>query len=263
MSRPGGSSAGAVPAGPRDWDAETYHRTSDFQLGLGEEVLERLTLRGDETVLDAGCGTGRVTRLLAQRLPRGRVIAVDGSADMVRKAREELPANCTVKLADLVELRLDEPVDAILSTAVFHWITDHDRLFDRLHAALRPGGRLVAQCGGRGNVAAVLRAIAAVRDESPFDRYLSGWTGPWNFASPEETRERLRRAGFRGAQTWLEPRPTVPEEPAEYLRTVTLGRHLDRLPEDLRDSFVEAVLGHLGDRPEIDYVRLNVDACRP
>lgn len=253
----------SIARSARDWDAETYHRTSDFQLGLGTEVLERLPLQGHETVLDAGCGTGRVTRLLAERLRRGRVIAVDASPDMVRKAREELPASCAVQVADLSDLELEEPVDAILSTAVFHWIPDHDRLFARLHAALRPAGRLVAQCGGRGNVDRVSRALRELQELPPFDDSLSGWRGPWQFPSPEITRVRLERAGFADVSTWLEPRPMVPDEPREYLRTVTLGPHLERLPEDLHDAFVDAVLARLGEPPEIDYVRLNIEARRP
>lgn len=258
-----GARSAPMARSPRDWDADTYHRVSDFQLALGAEVLDRLPLAGDETVLDAGCGTGRVTRLLAERLPRGRVLAVDGSADMVAKAREGLPANCEVAVANLTELELDRPVDAVLSTAVFHWIPDHEVLFRRLHVALRPGGRLVAQCGGEGNVAAVRRAVEAVRAQDRFVAYLGAWQGPWNFASPEETRARLEGAGFDRVETWLEPRPMVPGEPAEYLRTVTLGLHLERLPEELHDPFVGAVLERLGDPPEIDYVRLNLYARRP
>ena len=116
-------------------------------------MIERIPLRGDETALDAGCGTGRVTRLLAERLPRGRVIAVDGSRAMVEEATErlaDLAPRVSVRHGNLLELELDEPVDLIVSTATFHWILDHDALFRRLFAALRPGGRLVAQCGGRG-----------------------------------------------------------------------------------------------------------------
>lgn len=259
----GGSRVSPMARSARDWDAATYHRVSDFQLELGAEVLARLPLEGDETVLDAGCGTGRVTRLLAERLPRGRVIAVDGSADMVAKAREVLPGDCEVRQADLVELALEAPVDAILSTAVFHWIPDHDRLFTRLYAALRPGGRLVAQCGGEGNVQSVFRAIRSVREEPPYREFLSGWEGPWTFSSPEDAHARLARAGFDGIRTWLEARPMIPADPAEYLRTVTLGLHLERLPEQHRDGFVEAVVEHLGEPPEIDYVRLNVEARRP
>ena len=114
---------------PRDWDASTYERLSAPLTEMGTDVLDRLVLRGDETVLDAGCGTGGVTRLLRERLPRGRVIAVDGAPSMVAQARELLPADVDVRQADLLELELDVPVDAVLSTATFHWVTDHERLF--------------------------------------------------------------------------------------------------------------------------------------
>src|SRR5918997_7208165 len=138
-------------AKPRDWDAATYERLSAPIEAMGRDVLSRLELAGDETVLDAGCGTGRVTAALVERLPRGRVIAVDGSRAMVEEARRRLPASVDVLQADLLELELEELVDAIVSTATFHWIGDHDRLFARLRESLRPGGRLVAQCGGGGN----------------------------------------------------------------------------------------------------------------
>ena len=254
---------GSMATGPREWDADVYHRSSDFQLELGREVLDRLALRGDEAALDAGCGTGRVTLALAERLPRGRVIAVDASADMVRRARADLPDRCEVRQADLLELTLDRPVDAILSTAVFHWIDDHHRLFSRLHDALRPGGRLAAQCGGEGNVERVRGPLRDLSVSEPFAEHLSDWVDPWLFPSPEQTSRRLARAGFTDVSCWLEPRELTPEHPHEYLRTVTLGFHLARLPEELHDRFVDAVVERLPQPPTLDYVRLNIDARRP
>jgi trans-aconitate 2-methyltransferase len=246
----------------RDWDAATYDRVSGPQVEWAERVLERLPLRGDETVLDAGCGSGRVTRLLLDRLPRGRVVAVDSAPSMVEHARAALdPSRSTVFQADLTDLELDESVDAAFSNAVFHWIGDHDALFERMHAALRPGGRLVAQCGGRGNVERFHAAATEVAAERPFAEHLAGWRGPWNFAGAEETAERLERAGFTDVETWLEPYPVVPEDPSGFIRTVCLGHHLERLPEELRDGYVEAVRARSG--PEIDYVRLNIEAKRP
>jgi trans-aconitate 2-methyltransferase len=243
----------------RDWDAATYDRVSAPQVEWAGRVLERLPLRGDETVLDAGCGSGRVTAMLLERLPRGRVVAVDAAPSMVEHAREALdPARATVFPADLTELTLDEPVDAAFSNAVFHWIADHDALFARLHAALRPGGRLVAQCGGRGNVERFHAAARAVASEPPYAEHLGGWEGPWNFASAEATADRLERAGFTEVETWLEPYPVSPGDPTGYLRTVCLGYHLEQLPEELRAPYVEAVRERCG--TELDYVRLNIDA---
>jgi trans-aconitate 2-methyltransferase len=248
--------------GPRDWDAATYDRVSDPQVEWALEVLDRLPLRGDETVLDAGCGSGRVTRLLLERLPRGRVVAVDAAPAMVEQARAALGDRATVLLADLAELELDEPFDAVFSNAVFHWVADHERLFTRLHAALRPGGRLVAQCGGEGNVERFLAVARTVAEEPPFSDYLAGWTGTWRFKAADETARRLESAGFVEVSCWLERRVATPAEPRPYLASICLGAHLERLPAQLRDRYVDAVLARIGEPPVLDYVRLNIDARR-
>jgi trans-aconitate 2-methyltransferase len=247
---------------PRDWDATSYERVSGPLETMGREVLDRLDLRGDERVLDAGCGTGRVTAALLERLPRGEVVAVDGSAAMVEAARERLGGAADVRVADLLELELDRPVDAILSTATFHWIADHDRLFARLLAALKPGGRLVAQCGGAGNITELKAAAERVGEREPFAAALAGWPGPWYFASTTETAERLRRLGWVDVWTWSYHVRVTPEDPREYIGTVALGSHLDRLDPDLRGPFVDAVIAGL-EEPVADYVRLNILARRP
>jgi trans-aconitate 2-methyltransferase len=242
---------------PREWNAPSYERVSAPLEAMGRDVLDRLDLAGDERVLDAGCGTGRVTAALVERLPDGEVIAVDGSQAMVDETKARLGDAVEAFAADLAELVLDRPVDAILSTATFHWIGDHERLFARLHAALKPGGRLVAQCGGAGNVASLHDAIAAV-DHPAF----AGWAGPWNFATTRETKARLEAAGFRDVWTWPQHVPVTPEDPREYVATVMLGSHLERLDPGDRDAFVDAVLGEL-DEPVVEYVRLNILARRP
>src|SRR5512144_2792874 len=168
--------------GAREWDAETYDAVSDPQFEWGMEVLERLELRGDEVAVDAGCGSGRVTAELIERLPKGRVIAIDGSAAMVEKAKERLGDRADYLVSDLLELELAEPADLVFSTATLHWIPDHDALFARLRAALKPGGRLVAQCGGKGNVATHTEAIAAVAARPEFGQHLTQAKGLWNFA---------------------------------------------------------------------------------
>ncbi len=242
---------------PRDWDAASYQRVSAPQEAMGREVLARLELRGDERVLDAGCGTGRVTAALLERLPRGEIIAVDGSPAMVQETRERLGDAVDARVADLTELTLAPPVDAILSTATFHWIADHDRLFARLYAALRPGGRLVAQCGGEGNIAAVRAAIDRVEEPA-----LAGWAGPWNFSSPADAAGRLDAAGFHDVWTWRQHVWVAPDDLHEYLATVVLGSHLERLAPERRTPFVAAVAAEL-DAPGVDYVRLNLLARRP
>lgn len=248
----------------RDWNAASYDRVSGPQVAWAREVLERLPLEGHETVLDAGCGSGRVTRLLLERLPHGRVVAVDASPSMVEKAREALPAErCEFHVQNLAELELPEPVDAIFSNAVFHWIPDHHALFEHLFAALRPGGRLVAQCGGQGNIDELRVLGDRIAQEEPFAPYFQGWSGPWNYQAPEATAERLERIGYTDVNCWRQERPVTPDEPFEYLKTVCMGAHLEQLPEPLRDRFVETVRSRSGDPLVLSYVRLNIEAGRP
>lgn len=222
----------------------------------GLEVLARLPLSGTETVLDAGCGTGRVTAALRDRLPEGRVVALDASARMLEEARRRLGDDRMEYLqADLLLPLTLEPVDAVLSTATFHWVPDHDALFANLARVLRPGGALVAQCGGSGNIASVIAVLATVGD---------GWVGAHYFASPEETERRLQASGFGEIRTWLEERTTVVEpgpQFREYLTTVVLGSHLERLSPADHQGFVDEVVSRLG-APVLDYVRLNIEAER-
>jgi trans-aconitate 2-methyltransferase len=244
-----------------EWDSRSYDRVSAPQQAWGRDVLQRLRLQGDETVLDAGCGSGQVTEMLLQLLPAGRVIAVDSSPSMVETAKQRLGPRADVCLLDLLDLDLEQPVDAVFSTATFHWIADHDRLFHRLHDALRPAGRLVAQCGGEGNVQRVHQVADQVASGGPFAAYLQGWQGPWNFSSPARAQAALRGCGFSDVRCWLVPAPVIPARPREFLRTVILGAHLQRLPPKLKEPFVTAVQERLGDPPTIDYVRLNIDAA--
>jgi trans-aconitate 2-methyltransferase len=246
----------------REWDGQSYDRISGPMEALGRGVLARLELDGDEVVLDAGCGSGRITEAILERLPRGRVIAVDASPSMVQAARARFDGRDRVEvlLADLLDVELEEPVDAILSTATFHWIADHERLFRRLHALLRPAGRLVAQCGGEGNIDILRGRAKTIIAREPYAEHFRDWRPPWNYADPLETRQRLLDAGFLTAECWLTPAPTEPEHAREFLATIVLGPHVQQLPEDLREPFMDEVLALVGEPVVVDYVRLNMDA---
>jgi trans-aconitate 2-methyltransferase len=244
---------------PTDWNAASYDKVADPQARWGAEVLARLPLAGDETVLDAGCGTGRVTELLLARLPRGRVVGLDASASMLEQARSRLARfgdQVIYVQADLEgPLPLAQPVDAVLSTATFHWVLDHDALFANLSAVLRPGGWLMAQCGGFGNVDTMLRIATEVNP---------GFHRPHNFQTAEATRERLERTGFDPIETWLSDAPTsfeTPEQFEAFLETVCLRTFLEELPADRRPGFVREVAARLPERT-LDYVRLNITAQR-
>ncbi|MGO9751207.1 MAG: class I SAM-dependent methyltransferase [Solirubrobacteraceae bacterium] len=248
---------------PRDWDAATYDRVSDIQLGWALEQLARLELRGDEIVLDAGCGSGRVTALLLDMAPQGHVYGVDVAPSMAAHAAQALGERATVLCQDLVALKLPEPVEVIFSNATFHWVADHDSLFASLHRALKPSGRLVAQCGGRGNIDRFRATADAVAREQPYAPHFERWQQPWNYATAADTEARLLDAGFEEVSCWLEPKRVTPAEPRAFIQTVCLVRHLDPLPEDLRAPFVDDVLARVQTPLVLDYVRLNMTARKP
>lgn len=251
-----------------DWDAATYDRVAAPQEQWGLRVLERLELDGGETVLDAGCGSGRLTRHLVERLPEGRVIGVDASPAMVGKARENLGDRVELRVENLLDLDLSdgrggtERVDAVFSNAAFHWVADHDRLFSRLSAALVPGGAIEAQCGGQGNVAELESALLSLEGDERFAPYLRTMVRPWNFASVGDTITRLERSGFESVRCWLEDAEVRPPEPRAYVAASGLSEHLDRLPGELHDVFLDALLESMPQPLTLQYVRLNISARR-
>jgi trans-aconitate 2-methyltransferase len=248
---------------PREWDARTYDSLPLPHLRWGRRTLARLPLRGDERVLDAGCGTGRDTAGLLDRLPDGRVVALDGSVRMLEQLRTRLADRLDrveVVRADLTRrpLPFDGEVDAVFSVAAFHWIEDHAALFAALAERMRPGARLVSDCGGRGNIAGVNAAVADVTGKT------EDGADTWEFAGVEDTRERLAAAGFTDIEVALRPDPATlePGEQLEaFLATVLLGAHLDDMPEDEHEGFVKAVAARLA-QPVVDYVRLEISAVR-
>jgi len=252
----------------REWDAGEYEKLSAPQTRWGVEVLERLGARGDEDAIDAGCGTGRVTELLLAKLPGGSVLAVDGSQAMVEAARRRFAGESRVRVErqDLLSLQVEEPVDLIFSTATFHWIADHDRLFESLALALRPHGRLVAQCGGEGNIARATRATKETIEEERFKDYFEDWQDDKYYADAQTTAGRLEAAGFEEIETWLHDEVAAfdsVDELARFLATVVLGGHLERLPQEERAPFAAAVAAKIeavDGTPALDYVRLNIMA---
>lgn len=254
----------------REWDAAEYEKLSAPMTRWGAGIVGRLETRGDEVAIDAGCGTGRVTELLLEKLPEGSVLAVDSSSAMVEATRGRFAGDPRVRVErqDLLSLEVRERADFILSTATFHWIPDHDRLFHVLAQALKPGGRLVAQCGGEGNISRATRAANEVMQSERFRPYFEGWRDDKYYADPASTRGRLEAAGFEGIETW--PHEEVAafdtaEELARYLGAIVLGGHVARLPEELQGPFTMGVAERIvamGGRPDLDYVRLNIVARR-
>jgi trans-aconitate 2-methyltransferase len=254
-----------------DWNAASYHEVSKPQQAWGLRVLDRIAASGTEHAVDIGCGTGRLTAELAGRLPGGRVVGVDRSASMLEAAaawlRSESPSTSLV-LADAAALPFRRAFDIAFSTATFHWVHDHGALFRSIILALRPGGRLVAQCGGGPNVA-LLHARAERLMRTRYAPWFDGWRDPWYFADVDSTRRRLAAAGFEDIDVSLEEAPTTFPDArafAEFITTVCVREHLNKLSRADRQVFVdELTVAAAADSPAftIDYWRLNISARRP
>jgi trans-aconitate 2-methyltransferase len=257
----------------KEWNATLYHQISAPQVSWGKKVLSRVSLRGDERLLDAGCGTGRLTRDLLEALPKGHVVAFDVSQNMLEQAHAYLEPDFRGRVefvrCDFLDLSFDREFDGIFSTASFHWVLDHDRLFRNLHRALKPGGWLVAQCGGGKNIARLLARAQEMIENSAYALYFAGYESPWEYADAETTAQRLKNAGFDQIETSLEEAPTqfsgAPEF-HQFVENVILRHHLQRIPEAaVRERFMTALTNDFAnDDPPflIDYVRLNMKARR-
>jgi len=253
----------------REWNSAVYHRLSGPQVSWGKKVLARLKLRGDEVVLDAGCGTGRLTAELLEALPQGRVVGIDLSQNMLNSARLHLVRDVNRRLTlvscDFLHLPFKQKFDVVVSTAAFHWVLDHDQLFRNLHDILRPGGWLEAQCGGGPNVKRLRNRADALAATPKFARYFHGFREPWLYQDAEGAAETLRRAGFVDVETSTEAAPTILDDAAhysEFVRNIILRRHLENIPsEDEKAAFIAALAEQAaGDDPPflLDYWRLNL-----
>lgn len=220
-------------------------------------------------MLDAGCGTGRLTAELLEALPRGRVVGVDLSQNMLGTAREHLKKDVGGRLnlvaADFLHLPFEKAFDGIVSTAAFHWVLDYDQLFLNLRRALIPGGWLEAQCGGGPNIAALRRRADALGAAPKYSRYFAEFREPWRYQSAEDAAVLMRRAGFEDVETSIEAAPTVLKNAAEFsefLRNIIFRRHVEQLPaENLRHDFIEELTAQSATDETpflLDYWRLNL-----
>jgi trans-aconitate 2-methyltransferase len=255
-----------------DWNARQYHQISAPQQAWGRCVLERIAFNGDESVLDLGCGTGRLTALVAERVPRGMVVAFDRSSSMLFEAQPWLKSQTprvSIVMGDGASLPFVRAFDVIFSTATFHWILDHGALFRSVITALRRGGRLEAQCGGGPNLARLRARAADLAREPRFARYFEDWSEPWHYADEATTRRRLEATGFEAIEVNLEPAPVRFESPtefADFITTVCIRPHLSQLPPADRAPFTtELTVGSAADEQPftLDYWRLNIRARRP
>jgi len=259
------------------WDSEDYARHSTAQAEWALELIGKLGLRGHEEVLDIGCGDGKVTVALAERVPRGSVLGIDSSPDMVERSRRSFPPerhpNLRFQLGNALGLDFAESFEVLFSNATLHWVRDHQRVLRGAARALKPGGRLLFQMGGRGNAQAILAVLEELARERPWDAWLAGFPCPYSFYGPEEYRDWLARAGLQARRVELIPkqmRQQGPEGLAGWVRTTWLP-YTQAVPEERREELVaEVVRRYLRDYPpdghdvvQVEMVRLEVEGCRP
>ena len=258
------------------WDAADYARSSAAQQGWALELISKLGLAGTESVLDIGCGDGKVTAEIARRVPRGRVIGIDSSPDMVRLARQSFPSsahpNLEFRTADARELTFDRVFDVAFSNAVLHWVKDHRPVLRGISRSLKPGGKTLLQMGGRGNGERIMEIARRLIEADQWRSWFRGFEEPWGFYGAEEYTRWCREAGLDPRRVELLPRRMKQKGVdglAAWIRTTWMP-YTERLPEDRREAFIREVadryvLEHPADpdgNVAVAMVRLEVEAVR-
>ena len=260
-----------------NWDASTYDHISQVIESWGLEILEYRKWKGDEIVLDAGCGSGTLTKILSDLVPHGRVIGIDIDPAMIKIAKAKLADSDNIQViqGDISEMQLQDEFDVVFSNAVLHWIPNHRKVFDRFSKILNPDGQLLVQCGGYGNLAKSLDIFDRVRNSPGFCNYFENrygeqiWANPWYFAKKEDVEILLKDIGFTNIHVFLENKIVNFENKGDYslyIRTIVLKPYLEYLPEEQQKKrFIESIINEIGvNMPELKwklhYVRLNIFA---
>jgi len=251
------------------WNAADYAANSVVQQAWARELIARLKQRGDERILDVGCGDGKVTAEIARAVPHGAVVGVDASAEMIHYARKAFPARkypcLKFQVADARKFRFAGLFDLIFSNAALHWVDDHQAFLRRAAAALKPGGRLIVSCGGKGNAHDVFLALRPEIRLARWRQYFRKMPMPYFFYAPEDYEKWLPRFGFQTRHIKLAPKDaTYPaaEGFAMWLRTTWLP-YTQRVPENLREEFIAAVTArYLARHPSDSNGRVHVRMVR-
>jgi trans-aconitate methyltransferase len=182
------------------WNAQDYAQNSQAQRQWAKELIAGLRLTGHETVLDLGCGDGKVTAEIAAILDRGTVIGIDNSAAMIalaqRRYQQTQHPNPSFQVMDAGDLSFAEQFDLVFSNAVLHWVKQHQPVIDGLYRSLKTGGKILLRMGGKGDAAGMRAAIDRVKESVPWSRYFGGFEFPYTFSGVDEYRVMLKAAGF-------------------------------------------------------------------
>ena len=229
------------------WDPADYEKSSSAQYRWAMDLVSRLHLRGNEKVLDIGCGDGKITAQLASRLPRGEVLGIDLSRDMVDFARYKYTtathSNLAFQWGDAKKLDFNEEFDLVVSFACLHWVKDHLPVLKGIRQSLVPSGRVLLQFGGKGNAEELLTITEDMNREDKWSGYYMGFSFPYHFYGPDEYRSWLKQAGLKTRRVDLVPKDMIHEgkKGLEGIIRNTWLPYTERLPEKLRPQFVSEI----------------------
>jgi trans-aconitate 2-methyltransferase len=226
------------------WDAKDYAKNSTNQFQWAQELIPKLELQDNETLLDIGCGDGKITAELAKALPKGKVVGIDSSEQMIKLAKNAFPAqdyaNLSFQVMDARKLSFKEEFDRVFSNAALHWIVDQKPVLEGIARSLKPKGFALLQMGGKGNAKDMLAVLEAMLQEDKWRRYFEGFTFPYSFCDPIEYSVMLLEAGLLPNRVELLPKVMKlagAEGLAGWVRTTWLP-YTERLPADLKEAFI-------------------------
>ena len=229
------------------WDPKDYESSSSAQFRWAMDLVSQLDLRGNERVLDIGCGDGRITAQLASRLPMGEVLGIDLSRDMINFAEGKYPAETCSNLAfqwgDANELDFDDEFDLVVSFACLHWVKDHLPILKGIERSLVPSGRVLLQFGGKGNAEEILSITEDLIREDKWSGYFKDFSFPYHFYGPLEYRGWLKLSGLKARRVDLVPKDMVHagKKGLEGIIRNTWLPYTERLPQKLRQEFVSEI----------------------
>lgn len=256
------------------WDAKEYHKSSAEQQKWAEELIEKLKLRGNERVLDIGCGDGKVTAKIAECVPKGSVVGIDSSDEMVHFASENFPAerfpNVTFKKMDAKDLSFDNEFDIVFSNACLHWVVDHLPVLTKIKSSLKPAGRILIQMGGKGNAVKIFEVLKEMLEDEKWGKFFNGFSFPYGFYDVEEYKKWLNETGLKAIRVELIPKDMTQkgkEGLLGWIRTTWLP-YIQRLPEELQEEFINELTDRYIEKCPLDkdglvhiaMVRLEVEA---
>lgn len=228
------------------WNAEDYAKNSSAQELWANELISNLSLKGSESLLDIGCGDGRITDVIARRLPSGFVVGIDSSESMIELASRSFTRNNLVFYTmGATDIHLDKTFDIAFSNATLHWVKDHQTVLSNLKTYLNPNTKILFQMGGYGNAAEIIKVVEQITALDKWAEYFKGFEFPYSFYGVGDYEQWLPMTGYEAIRIELKPKDMVHKNPDElkgWLRT-TWFPYTDRLPEHQRETFITEVVG--------------------